>query len=460
MVEVLKSEIMKQLILLTCLFFGVFVELSAQTNLLPSIGLNTLPSDNDSVCYIPLVTGNFNTNGIQEGDTASDFKLYDLSGDSITLSGKLSTGKPVLMIAGSYTCPVFRNKVASINNVVSTYGNQLEVFIVYTLEAHPDLDTSVYFGYVNTGAANINQGILYRQPRTYGERKDVVQDLLSSMVIQAPVYIDGPCNNWWSHYGPAPNNAYLIDTTGVVFAKHGWYDKFPENIICDIDSLLGNPVNCNNQGSTGSFNFVLLSNDTIQGAPGSTITFSGDLINNSNSDVVVDIYRLQNNLPGGWASSLCADVCYPTTTDTATILIPAGMTQHFYFYIYTDNSIDTARTRVGFRNRDNATNQFARNLFGITESVSGMHGLLSEELSVLVFPNPAKNSIFIETAPGELLLGDFIVYDHSGRLKERHTFNGSGIQEMDLATYSVGIYFIRFTDSRGGTIFRKFSVIR
>ena len=453
---------MRKSFLTIILIFFLCSAMTAQVALLPSIGVNSLPADSEPVCYIPLVNGSFNMNGIQAGDTASDFKLFDLAGDSVTLSEKLSTGKPVLMIAGSYTCPVFRNKIGSINNVVSLYGNQIEVFIVYTLEAHPDIDTSVYFGYVNTGAANINAGILYRQPVTYGERKDVVQDMLAAMTINAPVYLDGPCNNWWLHYGPAPNNAYLIDTNGVVFAKHGWYDKFPDNIICDIDSLLGNPVSCGGQGSNGNFNFTLLSNDTITGTPGSTITFSGDLINNSSADVIVDIYRLQNNMPAGWASSLCADVCYPTTTDTASILIPAGMVQHFYFYVYTDNSLDTARARVGFRNRNNPTNQFARNLFGITESLTSEPELVSL-LEVKVFPNPASDKLIVDFTESYKSASQLVIVDLSGRVVGEYELPELRNQEqisIDLSGFDAGTYFLKVADISGQSYFSKFIIAR
>jgi hypothetical protein len=431
---------------------------TAQVNLLPSIGVNVLPSDNDSVCYIPMYMGGFGTSGIQEGDTASDFKLYTLAGDSVVLSDVLNSGKPVLMVAGSYTCPVFRNKVNSINNVKALYGNQIETFIVYTIEAHPDIDTSVYFGFVNTGSANISAGILYRQPKTYGERKAVVTDMLAAMNIQVPVYLDGPCNNWWSHYGPAPNNAYLINTDGTVFAKHGWYDKYPDNIICDIDSLLGNPSSCNQGGGNGQFQFILTTNDTIFGAPGSIITLSGDLINNNSQDLVVDVYRLINNLPAGWESSLCIDVCYPTTTDSATILLPASTTLQFHFYIYTTNTVDTARARVGFRNQVNPNNQMARNLWGITMQTTGLP-LHAAPLAIEVFPNPMSESC-------KLIVG--LMNDHDIRIEisdlqgrmikstvHHQLTRGLHTIPVDLTGVSSGILFVKVTTSDGNSVVKR-----
>ena len=143
----------------------------AQPNLLPSIGIGPMPSDNDPVCTIPWYLGSFYTSGLAAGDTAYDFTLYDLNGDSLNLAEALSHGKPVLLVAGSYTCPVYRGKVAALNNVVTTYAGLVDVYIIYTIEAHPIIDTSVYFGYVNPTTTNLQAGITYRQPQTYGERK-------------------------------------------------------------------------------------------------------------------------------------------------------------------------------------------------------------------------------------------------------------------------------------------------
>jgi hypothetical protein len=95
------------LIFLLC-SLGVY----SQPTLLPSIGVGPLPYDNDSVCDIPWYLGSFFTSGLQNGATAHDFTLYDLNGDSLNLATALSHQRPVLLIAASYTCPVWRGKVA------------------------------------------------------------------------------------------------------------------------------------------------------------------------------------------------------------------------------------------------------------------------------------------------------------------------------------------------------------
>jgi hypothetical protein len=42
--------------------------------------------------------------------------------------------------------------------------------------------------------------------------------------MTVPLLVDGMDNAVWCTYGPAPNNAYLIDMDGGIVAHQGWYD--------------------------------------------------------------------------------------------------------------------------------------------------------------------------------------------------------------------------------------------
>ena len=178
------------LLLLICGF-------TVKGQLLPSIGLSNLPFDSDSICTIPIAQGSGSAPGIMPGNPVPDFKLYTLGGDSVELSSVLQSGKSVLLISSSYTCPVFRGKIPVINQVDSIYQGLLNVYVIYTVEAHPIVDVSPYSGNVWTTSANQTEGILFEQPKTYGERKAVLSSLLSSNYLRPTVLIDGPCNEWW-----------------------------------------------------------------------------------------------------------------------------------------------------------------------------------------------------------------------------------------------------------------------
>ena len=259
----------------------------------------------------------------------------------------------------------------------------------------------------------------YNQPSTYGDRKLIIQDLLNGVngppsgnyipvPVSVPIYIDGPCNEWWQYYD-APNNAYLIDTNGVLFAYHNWFNNSnppngqPTNIWCDIDSLLGvNSGGCSQIiGLNGAFNFQLKNTSTITsyGNPGDVIDIFGELINTSNDGVQVNIQRVINNLPSNsWESSMCVTFCLPASQDTTSAIIAANDTIDFSFHFFTDPVMvgpDTGRARVRFTNANGSQQAIMQPYKGITyASTSNIDETFSK---VLVYPNPSDGVLYIES---------------------------------------------------------------
>jgi len=215
-------------VILAGIFFFSAENSMAQVTLKPSIGLNSLPGDSTVICYIPTYIdpdGTFDTPGLHVGDTVPDFKLYTVDGDSMQISDLLKDGKPVLLVGGSYTCPIYRNHVGDINDIVTLFGNQIHVYVVYTVEAHPQSpELSPYSGTVWNPSQNKKDGIYYYEPVYYKDRKDVASIMISKTAVNAEVLLDGPCNLWWETYAYAPNPAFLISPNGTVYAKQGWFN--------------------------------------------------------------------------------------------------------------------------------------------------------------------------------------------------------------------------------------------
>lgn len=226
------------IIVVTALIMLAGNVVSAQT-LHPSLGLISIPVGSDPICawttYLD-PDGTYNSSGLQVGDTATDFTLYEPNGTPHNLLADLQTGKPVLLIAGSYTCPVFRNKVATINNLITTYGSQVNIYVVYQNEAHPYPDVSPYHTFSN-GIPSYP----YSQHLTYGDRLNDISIMQAdlSTTVNATILVDGPCNEWQMVYGPSPNNSTLILPSGIVYSKHGWFDKAPQfDIETDLINVL------------------------------------------------------------------------------------------------------------------------------------------------------------------------------------------------------------------------------
>ncbi len=436
---------------ISCLIFLIILMPDfSSAQLLPSIGISGLPNDNDSICSIPVYTGSFNNSGYFKGDTVSDFTLYDLYGDSVNLSNVLSGGNPVLLVAGSITCPVFRGKINSLNNMTSIYSGMLNIYVVYTVEAHPVIDPSPYSGTVWVPSSNFSEGVLYEQPDTYGERKSLVDSMLAKYTLNVPVLIDGPCNNWWLNYGPAPNNGYLINTSGVVVAKHAWFDKAPDNMYCDIDSLLGtNSGYCTSFGNNGNFLFSLDADSISYGIAGQTLSIHCKLTNNStNNNVEIDIIKKQINTPVGWMTALCADVCYAPTVDSIRITIPPVTVQPFIFYFYTDSMAANGNVRVLFRNVNNNNNRHGQGFYGSTGlSTSIQSGASANRNLFEIFPVPAENQISIRTLT--FTEGDYLITIFDESSIEKYQSKKSSVENpvnLDISFLNRGTFILECKD--------------
>ncbi len=421
------------------LVFAFFFSLFQAQTLKPSIGLSSVPQNTDPICNIPTYTGSFYTSGISAGDTMADFTLYTLAGDTVNLAQELQDKKPILLVTGSYTCPVFRNKMVDLDNVASTYGNALKIFIVYVVEAHPDIDVSPYSGTVWTTGQNQQDGVLYRQPTTYGERKAVVDSMINNMGITHEILIDGPCNEWWNYYGPAPNNSYLVDTNGIVFTKHGWFDKAPDDIFCDIDSLFGNPP-CTPPATGGTFIWKLDNDSTTNGAPGQVLSVKGKLINNSNASASIEIIRLQNNVPTGWSSAMCVDICLADWVDTTTFILAAQDTQSYTMYFYTDLTASASgQTTIGFRNTAVQNNRFRQNFYANTWATGINNHQKNGELKVYPNPNNGAFTVSFDNVDDEKY--QLIIYDVSGK-RVLEDFILSSQKHIHFNGFEKGVYFI------------------
>lgn len=218
--------------------------LGAQPLLPYSINKAVLPQDSDRIVLSTTPFGDesdyFKYSGFQQGDIVPDFVLYDTSGKSTQLSLLLAEGKPVLLIAGSYTCPRTRKGVMEhLDSLRLMYGEKVNIVFIYTLEAHPALpDDCPYQDEAMIAAAtrkNRLDLVLYRQPKNYSGRKIMAKRFIRNMHIKVPVLLDSPDNVWWRNFGPAPNNAYLLAPNGMVYRKWAWLETLKTE---PIDELL------------------------------------------------------------------------------------------------------------------------------------------------------------------------------------------------------------------------------
>ncbi len=341
------------------LFFSLAMQpLQVKAQLGPSLTSPGAPQASDPICTIPLYLGSFYTTGPAVGSLSPDFTLHGLNGDSLHLAGLLAGGKPLLLVNGSLTCPVFRNKIPALEQMALAYAGLLEVAIVITVEAHPT-DVSPYFGYVNITSQNQQEGILYPQPLSYGDRANLAQIAVNHSNITVPVYLDRPCQEWWNYFGPAPNNAYVFLPNGQIAIKHGWFHRTPDQMFCDLDSILNvSSGSCQANPSFGNFRAEPL-NLQSSGNPGDVLFNYIDLIAGPQGDAQVLIMKIEEQYGPGWESAFCADICYSSVADSIVVTIPANDTMHFSLDFLSPANPGSSTVKLGFRNQNNSQNKYS-----------------------------------------------------------------------------------------------------
>ncbi|MFN0275004.1 MAG: T9SS type A sorting domain-containing protein [Chitinophagales bacterium] len=415
----------------------------AQTVILgPFIGEESLPPDNELICNIPIYPEvDVDLEGYTEGDLIPDFQLYDTNGEAYRASEILSDGKPALFISCNYTCPVFRNKIPDINNLKDLYGNALNIFLVYTVEAHPVIDISPYYGYVNTGSENLDAEILYRQPTTYGERKSLVENMINAEDISVPILIDGPCNTWWLNFGTNPNCAWLVDRNGVIYDAEQWLDRFPENIYSAIEGLLG----ITSDGEPVPRGIVSADADTnyVYGISGETIIIEASITNNDTVDAYLDLYRLSEDVPKNWTTSICTDICYSSNVSEATMYVNKGDTKVMHIYFYTSGNNASGSATIMLKNHYIPANTFT---YTFKASTNVSEAPPDEKPTLFIYPNPATDYIQLQTYSTRKSDMYLTILDATGNTVYKEAFSkisGQFSTSINLENFAKGMYIIK-----------------
>jgi hypothetical protein len=171
---------------------------------------------------------------LRTGDNGVDVTLRTIDGGSTKISDLLALGKPLLLVSGSHTCPVFQEKHPDLAKTVAKYKDRVTVATVYEIEAHPKgPEPSPY-----KGVTTIHEYSDIPQAMTLDAR---IAD--AKTVTAAPgeqILVDdlaaGDENPFWCTWGTCANCAFLVGTDGKIAAVHDWYD--PPSMEGSIDALL------------------------------------------------------------------------------------------------------------------------------------------------------------------------------------------------------------------------------
>lgn len=75
---------------------------------------------------------------LQVGQEAPDFSLADPRGEkTVSLSDLKALGRPIVLVFGSYTCPIYRRQMPEFNRIYEQFKDRFTFLNIYLNEAHP-----------------------------------------------------------------------------------------------------------------------------------------------------------------------------------------------------------------------------------------------------------------------------------------------------------------------------------
>ena len=189
----------------------------------------------------------------------------------------------------------------------------------------PPGETKVFEGYVhNTGSATI----VLQVKRTTNE---IPGDWTTSICFGAtcyPPYVDEATE------ALDPGDSLFFDitfnTSGVPASGEAWI-VFTDAVTSEKDSMLF-------YVTTETPKSIRMSmDDTLkQGSPNESLVFEGYVYNQSNVQTVIQMFRISNDIPANWTTSICfGSTCYPPYVDNASEAVNPGDS---LFYDITFNS--------------------------------------------------------------------------------------------------------------------------
>ena len=168
----------------------------------------------------------FASRGVQPGQPLPQLSLVDLNGAPASI--QQIQDRALVLVTCSLTCNVARRQQRQVDDFARRHGRDVAVVMIYTIDAHPSGDVCPYTGKEWVPKDNRRDKVLVRQPTTIEERLALArqyQDRFGRTGQDgALVLVDTMDNASWQALGQAPNLGLLVDGSGTVRLRQGWFD--------------------------------------------------------------------------------------------------------------------------------------------------------------------------------------------------------------------------------------------
>lgn len=150
--------------------------------------------------------------GPRRGEPAPDFELTDLDGAAVRLSELRRA--PVVIEFGSYTCPIFSDRVPQMERIAREHP-EAHFLVIAIREAHP--------------------GELIPQHRTAEEKRSAARKLAIEEGLRRRVVVDDLDGTVHRAYGGAWDPVYVLDGDGRVLYRRAW--NHPDEVAAILSVL-------------------------------------------------------------------------------------------------------------------------------------------------------------------------------------------------------------------------------
>jgi hypothetical protein len=175
----------------------------------------------------------FESQGLLPGERVEKLRVMNMEGEDMELAA-LWEEKPTLLVTASLTCGRARERQEWVERLAEKYGDDLNVAVLYTVEAHPVRDPSPYAEYSpeledpsrpgERARGAVRAGLPRRQPTTVEERRALAEEFKELAGVSVPLLLDRMDNEAWKAFGGGPNVGLLVRPDGTIEVKHGWFD--------------------------------------------------------------------------------------------------------------------------------------------------------------------------------------------------------------------------------------------
>jgi peroxiredoxin/Spy/CpxP family protein refolding chaperone len=151
---------------------------------------------------------------IDVGSAAPAFTLRTTADKTMSLASYRN--RIVVLIFGSYSSPVFRQRAAALEKLNRNVGSKATFLVIYTREAHALGEWEV--------ERNKDDNVQIEQPKTDAERHQLAKQAVATLNITVPVLVDTIDDTVAKAYGLTPNGAVVIGRDGKVAARQRWFE--------------------------------------------------------------------------------------------------------------------------------------------------------------------------------------------------------------------------------------------